>query len=35
MAGSTAMRPQLFLASAFAGRLARFSLLAFVPSLFW
>ena len=35
MAGSTAMRPQLFLASAFAGRLGRFALLAFVPSLFW
>ena len=35
MAGSTAMRPQLFLASAFAGRLGRFGLLAFVPSLFW
>jgi membrane protein YqaA with SNARE-associated domain len=35
MAGSTAMRPHLFLASAFAGRLGRFGLLAFVPSLFW
>ena len=35
MAGSTAMRPQLFLMSAFAGRLGRFGLLAFVPSLLW
>jgi membrane protein YqaA with SNARE-associated domain len=35
MAGSTSMRPQLFLVSAFAGRLGRFALLAFVPSLFW
>jgi membrane protein YqaA with SNARE-associated domain len=35
MAGSTTMRPQLFLMSAFAGRLGRFSLLAFVPSLLW
>jgi membrane protein YqaA with SNARE-associated domain len=35
MAGSTAMRPHLFLISAFAGRLGRFGLLAFVPSLLW
>ena len=35
MAGSTAMRPHLFLVSAFAGRLGRFGLLAFVPSLLW
>jgi len=35
MAGSTTMRPHLFLMSAFAGRLGRFSLLAFVPSLLW
>ncbi|MEP6760193.1 MAG: hypothetical protein ABJA93_02365 [Sporichthyaceae bacterium] len=35
MAGSTSMRPQLFLVSAFAGRLGRFALLAFVPSLLW
>jgi membrane protein YqaA with SNARE-associated domain len=35
MAGSTAMRPHLFLMSAFAGRLGRFALLAFVPSVLW
>jgi membrane protein YqaA with SNARE-associated domain len=35
MAGSTTMRPRLFLAAAFAGRLGRFSVLAFVPSLLW
>jgi membrane protein YqaA with SNARE-associated domain len=35
MAGSTAMRPHLFLMSAFAGRFGRFALLAFVPSLLW
>ena len=35
MAGSTTMRPRLFLVSAFAGRLGRFSLLAFAPGLLW
>jgi membrane protein YqaA with SNARE-associated domain len=35
MAGSTTMRRRVFLVSAFAGRLGRFSLLAFVPSLLW
>ena len=35
MAGSTAMRPRIFLISTFAGRLGRFSLLAFVPSVLW
>jgi membrane protein YqaA with SNARE-associated domain len=35
MAGSTSMRSHLFLMSAFAGRLGRFSLLAFVPGLLW
>jgi len=35
VAGSTAMRPRLFVVSAFAGRLGRFSLLALVPGLLW
>jgi membrane protein YqaA with SNARE-associated domain len=35
MAGNTTMRKRVFLASAFAGRLGRFSVLALVPGLVW